>query len=72
MIFFWYYVTIFCHIYPSTQISWLLDSLLSMLSRMIIDLLICLLLAKLYRIGVDSNFKGIYKIALFFYDFEIC
>ena len=69
LIFFWYYVTIFCHVYPSTQTSWLLDSFLSMLSRFIIDALICLGLSKLYRIGVESNVKCIYNIAMFLYGF---
>ena len=69
MIFFWYFVTIFCHIYQSTQISWILDSFLSMVSRFIIDGLICLGLAKLYRIGVDSNIHCIYKFAMFLYGF---
>ena len=39
MLFFWYYITAFCHVYSSTQTSWLLDSVLSMLSRLIIILL---------------------------------
>ena len=69
IIFFWYYVTIFCHVFPSTQTSWLLDSFLSMLSRFIIDALICLGLAKLYRIGVDSNVNCIYNCAMFLYGF---
>ena len=69
MIFFWYYVTIFCHVYKSTQTSWILDSFLSILSRFIIDALICLGLAKLYRIGVDSNIKCIYKFSMFLYGF---
>ena len=69
MIFFWYFVTIFCHVYPSTQTSWLLDSFLTMMSRIIIDALICLGLAKLYRIAVDSNINCIYKFAMFLYGF---
>ena len=69
MIFFWYFVTIFCHIYQSTQISWIVDSFLSMISRFIIDSLICLGLAKLYRIGVESNIYCIYKCAMFLYGF---
>ena len=69
LLFFWYYVTIFCHIYAMTQKSWILDSLLTMLSRLIIDLLLCLFYAKLYRVSVESNFNSIYKIALFFYCF---
>jgi len=69
ILFFWYYVTAFCHVYSSTQKSWLWDSFLSMLSRIIIDLLFCLGFAKLYRIGVESNINCIYKISIFFYSF---
>ena len=69
MIFFWYYVTIFCHVYPSTQTSWLFDSFLSIASRFIIDNLICIGLAKLYRIGVESNTHCIYKFAMILYEF---
>ena len=71
ILFFWYYVTIFCHVYSSTQKSWLWDSFLSMLSRVIIDSLLCLFFAKLYRIGVESNVHCLYKSALFFYGFSL-
>ena len=40
MLFFWYFVTAFCHVYNATQISWLWDSLTSILIRAIIELLI--------------------------------
>ena len=70
MLFFWYYVTAFCHVYPSTQKSWLWDSFLSILTRIVIDLLFCLGFAKLYRLSVDSNINCIYKIAIFFYSFS--
>ena len=69
IIFFWYYITVFCHVYPNTQKSWLLDSSISMLLRIIIDFLICLGFAKLYRIAIESNIKCIYKISIFFYCF---
>ena len=69
MLFFWYYVTSFCHVYPSTQKSWLWDSFLSILSRLIIELLTSLSFAKLYRIAIESNIDFLYKIALFFYSF---
>ena len=69
MLFFWYYVTAFCHVYNSTQYSWLFDSLLSILSRSVIDFLVPLGLAKLYRLSVESNVQCIYKIVLFFYSF---
>ena len=55
MLFFLYYVTAFCHVYNSTQYSWLFDSLLTILSRSFIDFLLPLGLAKLYRLAVESN-----------------
>ena len=69
MLFFWYYVTAFCHVYSNTQLSWLLDSLMSILSRLVIELLLSLGFAKLYRIAVESNVHCIYKFVLFFYCF---
>ena len=69
MLFFWYYVVVFCQIFSGTQVSWLIDSFLSMISRIIIDILLCLLFSKIYRIGVSSGYQCIYKIALFFYGF---
>ena len=39
ILFFWYFVTAFCHVYSNTQSSWLLDTFLSILSRFIIELI---------------------------------
>ena len=69
MLFFWYYVTAFCHVFSSTQTSWLLDSFLSILSRLIIELLLSLGFAKLYRMSVEANSNCLYKFVLFFYCF---
>ena len=69
MLFFWYYVTAFCHVYFSTQISWLIDSSSSILSRAIIELLISLILAKLYRISIDGEIHCLYKFVMFLYNF---
>ena len=69
MFFFWYYVTAFCHVYPSTQASWVFDSFLSMLSRLIIIALLSMLFAKLYRMAIESSSECIYKFVLFFYSF---
>ena len=69
ILFFWYYVTAFCHVYSNTQFSWLLDSFLSILSRLIIELLLSLGFAKLYRMAVEAEVKCLYNIVLFFYCF---
>ena len=71
MMFYWYYVVIFCQIFSGTQMSWLIDSILSMISRFIMDAILCFGFAKLYNIGVSSNYECIYKIALFFYGFSL-
>ena len=70
MIFYWYYVVIFCQVFSGTQMSWLIDSILSMVSRIIIDVIFCFGFAKLYSIGVNSNSECIYKTSLFFYGFS--
>ena len=69
LLFFLYYVTVFCHVYSNTQISWLLDSILSMVIRILIDFLLCFFFGKLYRIAIESNIHCIYKVSLFFYSF---
>ena len=70
IIFFWYFVTAFCHVYSSTQTSWLFDSFLSILSRFFIEIIFAFLFAKLYRISVSSNLKTLYKIIMCIYDFN--
>ena len=68
MLFFWYFVIAFCHVYKATQLSWLWDSFLSILSRAIIELLISFGLAKLYRIAVESESHCLYKLTMFLYN----
>ena len=69
ILFFWYFVTAFCHVFASTQTSWLLDSFLSILSRFIIELIFSFIFAKLYQMAVHSGFKTFYKILMCIYDF---
>ena len=70
ILFFWYFVTAFCHVYQKTQTSWLLDSFLSFLSRVIIEFLFALFYAKLYIVSVESNVYCLYRALLFIYDFS--
>ena len=70
LLFFWYFVTAFCHIYSNTQTSWLFDGFLSILSRFILELIIAFLYAKLYQISVGSNFETMYKIVILIYYFS--
>ena len=70
MLFFWYFVTAFCHVYYATQKSWLLDSGLSILSRWVIELLFALFFSKLYLVSIESNVYTLYRIILFIYGFR--
>ena len=69
MLFFWYYVTDFCHIYPKTQLSWLLDSFLTLLLRLVFISLYCLLFSYIYRKSVTSKNSCLYKFTRFIYSF---
>ena len=69
ILFFWYFITAFCHVYSNTQTSWLLDTFLSILSRFIIELIFAFLYGKLYQIAVGSNIETLYNIVMCIYDF---
>ena len=69
ILFFWYFVTAFCHVYSKTQTCWLLDGFLSILSRFFIELIFAFLYGKLYQISVASNMETLYKIVMCLYDF---
>ena len=69
MLFFWYYVTDFCHIYPKTQLSWLFDSFLTILLRLVIISLFSLLFSFLYTISISSKNNCLYKFIRFVYSF---
>ena len=69
MILFWYYVTIFCYIYNKTQISWLFDTLITIILRIIFDLLLNFLLALLYKSSINFKSNCLYRVIIFFYCF---
>ena len=70
LLFFLYFVTAFCQVYPKTQGSLLLNCAVSILIRFAIEVLICLVGAKLYTIAAHIDYEIFYKIMLFIYDFS--
>ena len=70
ILFFWYFVTAFCHVYNNTQTSWLWDGFLSLLSRTIIEILFALFFAKMYIVSIESNCYTLYRVLLFLYNFS--
>ena len=69
MFFYFYYATIFCYIYNRTQISWLFDSIITIVFRVIVDLLISLVLSMLYINSVSCENSCFFSIIIFFYCF---
>lgn len=69
MLFFFYYVTAFCQVYQSTQISWLLDCISSYIISLFISLSLSLICSFLYKIAIKYHRKILYKIVLFVYSF---
>ena len=70
LLFFFYYATAFCHVYESTQISWLLDNISSYLISLIISFVISLIGAILYKISIKCKIKILYRIVIFVYYFD--
>ena len=67
LLFFLYYLSIFCEIYKKTQMSWLADSGISFLLSIPIEIVSALLLATFYYISIKKKWKCIYNISMFFY-----
>ena len=67
MLFYWYYATIFCNIYNRTQVSWLLDSIVTIVFRIILDFLINLILSVLYINSITCKNICFYRFIIFVY-----
>ena len=67
MLFYWYFLTAFCHVYTKTQVSWILDGILSIIIDFIVKCFLCLLFAGLYRISIESKDKSIFNFVMFIY-----
>ena len=70
MIFFWYYVTVFCNIYKKTQLSWLIDCLITIIIRIIIDFLINIVFALLYNLSIRLKSNCLFRVTIFLYSFS--
>ena len=68
MLFFFYYVTAFCHVYNSTQTSWLLDSLTSYGISLLTAFAVSFLMSVIYEISIKCKCKILYKITIFIYN----
>jgi hypothetical protein len=68
ILFFFYYVTAFCHVYKKTQVNWLLNSFSSFVISSLIAVSISFLLSIIYKISTKNKCKFLYCISIFFYN----
>ena len=69
MLFFWYYATVFCYVYNKTQTSWLINTIFTIIIRIIIDLLVNLLFASLYKVSINFKYNRLFSVIIFIYCF---
>jgi len=68
ILFFFYYVTAFCHVYKKTQVDWLLNSFSSFVISSLIAVSLSFLLSIIYKISTKNKYKFLYCISIFFYN----
>ena len=68
LLFFYYFVTAFCEVYNKTQLSWLLDFIISFFISIAIEIFMSLTIAIFYKLSLKYKLRIIYKIVVFFYN----
>ena len=69
MLFFLYYITAFCHVYKSTQISWMYDILITYGFSFLVSLGISFIFSITYFIAYKYKIKNLYKFTILVYDY---
>ena len=68
ILFFYYFVTAFCEVYNKTQISWIIDFLLSYLLSFATEIFLAWVLALLYVLSIRYKLKFLYTLVIFIYN----
>ena len=69
MLFFLYYITGFCQVYKSTQISLIYDIIISFIFSFLISLVVSMIFSFIYYIAYKKRIEVLYNIALFVYNY---
>ena len=67
LLFFFYYIIAFCEVNENTQISWILDSILSVILSILSKIAISFFIALFYTIGIKYKSRLLYKLSIFLY-----
>ena len=67
MLFFFYFVTAFCEVYKNTQISWIIDSIVSFILSIITEIGLSFIYSLLYIIAIKYKNEKLYNLTLFLY-----
>ena len=70
MLFFLYYITVFCEVYKKTQISWIYDILISYLFSFLVSLGVSFIFSITYVITYKNKIKYLYIIAIMVYNYS--
>ena len=70
ILFFLYYITGFCQVYKSTQISWIYDIIISFLFSFLLSLIVSLIFSFIYFIAYKKRIKVLYNISLLIYNYS--
>ena len=67
ILFFFYYILAFCEVYRETQINWIIDSIISTLLSILIELFTSFVISLLYILSIKFKLKALYTIVLSIY-----
>ena len=68
MLIYWYYITAFCHVYSNSQVSWVMNTLFTIIFRYTLEFLLCFLFALIYQVSLSQKSQGLYNATLFIYN----
>ena len=70
LLFYFYFVTAFCAVYKDTQISWISDCFVSLITYILIEMIIAFFDSSIYNTSITQQIKCLYNLSLFVYKFR--
>jgi hypothetical protein len=67
MIFFWYYISLFCIVYKSTEFIWVRGATICFVLVVVFDFLLCFVTFLFRYVGLVKKKRSVFNIGLFLY-----